>query len=448
MEGELTPPHAFGAEKSVLSTILRDPTRLDEVCHLTTEHFYLPGHAKLFAFLCELRDKGEAIELVSLSQRLHEAGLLDPIGGVSGLSEIYTYAPSSAHFGKHAALLREKHALRGAQRLAGAVLEAVESQDPQTVLQALGEPVSALIDEMVGNRQSLDFKALLQNEMTRWKALLSGEKPPRGVQTSLGEFNQRIGGLNAGHTVIVSGFPETGKSLLAMQLGLDACLDDHPLLFLTLEMSADQLARRCIAYASRVPGKAITDPKEYFNEEWGSSAPSKEWLTTFQRNLKALGAGPIAVEHLTGPNVAQLSAIIRRHHRKRPLRVVVLDYIQRCRARPGHDRDSFERILADCAESLADLARELGLTLILTSQLSKDGAAKHAEAINEAGDVHLQIRINKETKEHRGVFIEKDRHGGQSGKTLQIVLDKEMQRFAFAEIKDEKENSPNRWKND
>ena len=66
--------------------------------------------------------------------------------------------------------------------------------------------------------------------------------------------------------------------------------------------------------------------------------------------------------------------------------------------------------------------------------LNKEGAAKHAESINEDADLHLQIVQNDnknsaDYKQHIGVSVEKDRHHGQDGKMLPIVLDGPMLRF-------------------
>jgi hypothetical protein len=82
---------------------------------------------------------------------------------------------------------------------------------------------------------------------------------------------------------------------------------------------------------------------------------------------------------------------------------------------------------------MADLSKELGFTLLLPSQLNKQGAAKHAEAINEDADIHIQI-IQDDQKEHVGIMVEKNR-GGESGQILPLVLDGPMSRFVTREPK-------------
>jgi hypothetical protein len=96
-------------------------------------------------------------------------------------------------------------------------------------------------------------------------------------------------------------------------------------------------------------------------------------------------------------------------------------------------RESKEQQLAHASNHLADLSRELGFCLLLPSQLNKEGAAKHAEAINEDADLHLQIIQDRSgpapTLDHIGIAVAKDRHHGHDGKILPIVLDGPMIRF-------------------
>jgi hypothetical protein len=110
-----------------------------------------------------------------------------------------------------------------------------------------------------------------------------------------------------------------------------------------------------------------------------------------------------------------------------------VDYAQRIRPAPEKIRESREQQLAHASNYLADLSKELGFTLLLPSQLNKEGAAKHAEAINEDADLHLQIIQDRSgtapTFDHIGIAVVKDRHHGQDGSMLPIILDGPMLRF-------------------
>jgi replicative DNA helicase len=232
---------------------------------------------------------------------------------------------------------------------------------------------------------------------------------------------------------VISGYPGGGKTTLAGQLAIDVAVDGHNSLICSLEMPAESLMSRSLAYVARRHGDAITDPLRYCREQLDTSGPTNDMLQAVQSAAKKIAASPFAIEDLIGANVYQIAACIRRAHRKNPLKVVVVDYAQRIRAAPEMRRESREQQLAHASNHLADIAKELGFCLVLPSQLNKEGAAKHAEAINEDADLHLQIvqdrAGNPPTFAHKGIAVVKDRHNGQDGTLLSIVLDAPMVRF-------------------
>ena len=153
----------------------------------------------------------------------------------------------------------------------------------------------------------------------------------------------------------------------------------------------------------------------------------------YKTAMQSVHASPLGIEDLTAANVYRIGACIRRAHRKNPLAVVVVDYAQRIRPAPEKARESKEQQLSHASNHLADLSKELGFCLLFPSQLNKEGAAKHAEAINEDADLHLQISQNRSgpnpTFEHIGLVVVKDRHHGKDGQMLPVILDAARLRF-------------------
>jgi hypothetical protein len=190
---------------------------------------------------------------------------------------------------------------------------------------------------------------------------------------------------------------------------------------------------RMLAYVARRPGDALTDPLRYCREVMSATGPTIDMQKAVMSAAQKIAALPFAIEDLIGATVYQIAACIRRAHRKNPLKLVAVDYAQRIRPAPEKIRESREQQLAHASNYLADLAKELGFCLLLASQLNKEGAAKHAEAINEDADLHLQIVQDRSgpnpTFKHQGIAVVKDRHHGQDGALLPIVLDGPMLRF-------------------
>jgi replicative DNA helicase len=427
---QIAPPHAVMAEKAVLSVLMNNTALFEEVPELSSDHFYGVGNRVIFDRMRSAVASGGGMELVSFVTGLHDSGQLEAIGGPAAISEIYTYAPNAQHFRLHLDILKEKLIRRRALELAAEVERtAREGETVEDIVSATSGPVTALHDLAAGTKPTRDTRAVLRDVMADFQALCEGKVSPMGIETSLLDINHRFRGLHGGHAIVISGYPGGGKTVLAGQFAMDAAMSEENTFIGSLEMTAEDLMKRNIAYVSRLPGDAIKDPIRYAKETWRAEKPTKAMLQQIATAVRRIDAMPLTLENLTGANVYQIIAAIRRAHRRTPLKVAVVDFVQRIRPVPELRKESKEQQLAHASNLLADLAKELEFCLILPSQLNKEGAAKHAEAINEDADLHLQIVQEKGTKEHIGIGVQKDRHHGQSGEMLSIVLDAGMLRF-------------------
>lgn len=414
-------PHALAVEKSTLSALLTSPELFDEPPGLTAEHFHIPAHRVVFENAKRLYATGQPIELVSFVQMLLDRGELDRTGGPSEIAHIFSHA-LPGYFKNHTQILREKLARRMTIAAADEMRRvAYESDDYQEILAATSTPISRIHDTLTDTRPERSTTAALIAFAGRFEALCMGRADPMGIQVSLAEINHRFRGLHPNQTVVISALPGCGKTTLAAQLAIDSALAGHNTLICSLEMSEEIMIQRMVAYVSRLPGKAITAPIQYAREMFDIAAPPKPMLEKIKTAMVEIKAAPFKMEDLTNANVHQIGACIRRAHRKNPLKVVVVDYAQRISAVAETSKQSREQQLSHASNYLSDLARELGFCLLLASQLNKEGAAKHAEAINEAADLHLQI--SQDCSGVNGLKVVKDRHNGEGGELLPIILD-------------------------
>jgi replicative DNA helicase len=427
-------PHAVGVEKAVLSILLQYPETLHDAPALTEAHFYLPGHRIIFELIHELTAAGRPVELVSFVQTLLDRGKLDGVGGPAAVSDIYTYQPSPGHFQEHLARLTDKLARRMTIAAAHEMERvAYEDDEPQEILTVTSSPISAIHDLLTATTPAKSTKAVLRACIERFQDLCTGKADPMGIETSLVEINRRFRGLHGKQIVVISAYPSGGKTTLAGQFAADAALAGNNTLFCALETPAEIIMNRMLAYVARRPVTAITEPLEYAMEHFGTQGPTKDMLRAIEAASIKIKESPFFIEDMAGVNVHQVAACIRRAHRKSPLKVVVVDFIQRLTAPPDMRRETREQQLSHAANHLADVAKELGFCLLLCSQLNKEGAAKGAEAINEAADLHLQIVQDRSgptpTFDHVGIAVLKDRHYGNDGELLHIILDGPMIRF-------------------
>src|SRR5512137_1205671 len=108
-----TPPHSLEAEKTVLGGILVNNESLNVVLSIINpEDFYKESHRRIIERISALIDKGLPVDLLSLSEEMQRAGLLEEAGGMSYLSSLMDGVPKSLNVEYYAQIIKEKALLR------------------------------------------------------------------------------------------------------------------------------------------------------------------------------------------------------------------------------------------------------------------------------------------------------------------------------------------------
>src|SRR5690606_28263940 len=107
------PPHNLEAEQAVLGAILIEPSVLLTVNErIKPEDFYRQGHQKLFQAMNELAQKGQPVDIVTLTAVLEDQKWLEEVGGVAYLTELAGTVPTAANVDYYAQIVEKKAILR------------------------------------------------------------------------------------------------------------------------------------------------------------------------------------------------------------------------------------------------------------------------------------------------------------------------------------------------
>jgi len=108
------PPQNLEAEQSVLGGILLDNQGLNPVLEvITSRDFYSEAHRRIFEAMINLSDRGEPVDLITLSSILKDRTQLDKAGGAAYLAGLVDNVPSAANIAHYAKIVKEKAILRG-----------------------------------------------------------------------------------------------------------------------------------------------------------------------------------------------------------------------------------------------------------------------------------------------------------------------------------------------
>jgi replicative DNA helicase len=197
----------------------------------------------------------------------------------------------------------------------------------------------------------------------------SGNKM-KGLQTGWRTLDKYLGGWNKGNLVVVGGRPGMGKSAL----GLNICRDGmqfNKYLFVSVEMSADELAERMLADMTNIENSKIRNAN--VNE------------IDLRRMVESLNDADFDIIDTKDNNIYNIISLIKIHRAKFGLDVVVIDYLQKLNA-GGKDARSN---VSNASTALKNLARELGITVIALAQLNRDGKNARPELteLKESGQI-------------------------------------------------------------
>lgn len=423
-------PHAEGSEKFVLSSFINNPELLEEY-PLDPAIFHLPRHRVFYQHL----RKAKPVEMSLFAQSLHDAGVLEEIGGPATLGELMTYARGDA-FPHHLARLRSRFARRmaiaAAQDAIQAAFDCSEGDDSQNYLAALSGPITAVFDVASGSEPPKDVKQLAREFLDDFEKRLRGESLPMGFPTGIPDIDESIKGIHRQHMGVISGRTGGGKSTLATQMAANLASEGVGVLYLILERTEQSVFQRSVIQLANVRAQCVNDPAHH--------KPTTGEARDIKRAIETLASANIHFRKPSNRRLPSICAEIRRYVRKHGIEVVFLDQIGLVR----HDRqkgDTAEAELRGISNTLQELAHELNIALVVMSQMNADGDTKGAKAVEEDCDWNLSIiqemdRSKENFRQHKHILLAKDSHNGNEGTRLPLLLDKETLRFRYGVIEE------------
>jgi len=111
------PPHSPEAEQGVLGCALLAPNEcigecVEKLKDEGRETFYDLRHQTIYEELVEMFNTREAVDIITVQQRLKNKQLLEQVGGIAYLTQLQDAVPSAANLSYYLEIIREKYLLR------------------------------------------------------------------------------------------------------------------------------------------------------------------------------------------------------------------------------------------------------------------------------------------------------------------------------------------------
>lgn len=154
-----TPPHNIEAEQAVLGAVFLEPEAMSTASeYLLPEDFYRASHQRIFEVMMTLADKGEPIDLVTVTSALSNNKVLEEVGGVSYLTDVANSVPTAANITYYTKIVSEKSTLRSLIRTATNIVTTgySEEEDLEDVLNSAEKDIL----EVSQRKNSSAFKSI------------------------------------------------------------------------------------------------------------------------------------------------------------------------------------------------------------------------------------------------------------------------------------------------
>ncbi|KKQ15063.1 MAG: Replicative DNA helicase [Candidatus Daviesbacteria bacterium GW2011_GWA1_36_8] len=408
------PPQNIEAEQSLLGALLIDKDAVVEVAEiLKPHHFYkTEQHGNIFNAVVELFEKREPIDLVTVTEKLKQNGVLDRVGGSAYLAELVNMVPTSAHVLSYARIIAE-HALR--RTLISSSTKFVEmAYDERSAINEIIEECEQSIFALSQAHTKRDFiqlKDALAQSFDRLDEIQKSAGKLRGIPTGFKDLDNKLAGLQDSNLIIFAARPGMGKTSFALNIAQHLAVNAGvPVGIFSLEMSQEELVDRLLVAQADIDAWKLKtgrlDDKDF---------------DRLSHAMGQLAEAPLFIDDTPGASLSEIRTKARRLQAEHGLKLIVVDYLQLIR---GRNLENRVQEVSEISQGLKNLARELKVPVFALSQLNRSvenrGGTKKPQladlresgAIEQDADVVMFIyREDPDQMEQVTLAIEKHRNG-------------------------------------
>ena len=435
-----TPPQDIEAEQAVLGAIFLEPEAIVTASEtLLPEDFYRASHQRIYSVMLELSDRGEPVDVVTLTAELRDQKLLEEVGGLDYISQLADSAPTAANIEFYSQIVEEKSLLRRLIRSATHIVS--DGYTREDDVDVIIDDAEKSIFEVAQRKKVSAFRSIkdvLVETYDNIELLHNRKGDITGIPTGFAELDRMTAGFQKNDLIIVAARPSVGKTAFALNIAQNvATKTDENVAIFSLEMGAGQLVMRMLCAEGNIDAQKLRTGK-LEDQDW-------QKLTMAMGSLSNAG---IYIDDTPGVRINEIRAKCRRLHQEKGLGMVLIDYLQLIQGSSSGRSENRQQEVSEISRSLKALARELQVPVIALSQLSRGVESRQDKRpmmsdIRESGSIEQDADIvaflyrddyyDKESEKQNiiEIIIAKQRNGPVG--TVELAFVKEYNKFVNLE---------------
>jgi replicative DNA helicase len=418
------PPQNVEAEQSLLGALLIDKDAVVNIAEiLKPDHFYKSEqHGHIFNAIVQLYEKREPVDLVTVTEKLKQNGVLDRVGGPAYLADLVNMVPTAAHVESYARIIKE-HATR--RNLISASTKLVEiaydqSREVQDIVEESEQSIFAISQQHV-KRDFIQLKDALAESFDRLDELQKNSGKLRGVPTGFKDLDHKLAGLQPSNLVIFAARPGMGKTSFALNIAQHVAVNANlPVGIFSLEMSQEELVDRLLVAQADIDAWKLK-----------TGRLDERDFDKLSHAMGQLAEAPLFIDDTPGASIGEIRTKARRLQSEHGLKLIVVDYLQLIK---GRNQENRVQEVSEISQGLKNLARELKVPVLALSQLNRSvenrggnkkpmlADLRESGAIEQDADVVMFIyREDPENMSDVTLDVQKHRNGATGEMKLYFV---------------------------
>lgn len=379
-------PYNELAEQMLLAALITNNENYNKISDfLSSEHFYIPLHKKIFESIETMNERGMVANIVTLRNYFNKDNNpnFDSLEYLNKIASLGTNIINVYDYGQIILdlALRRKLIVVGEEIVNNAKTEDIKIT-ANDCLESAEHDLFLLSDYgRVGQGGFLQLKDNLVSSLQKIESAFKHRDSVTGISTGFKDLDEILGGFHDSDLVILAGRPSMGKTAVTVNLGLNACkhlIKKHEeeikkdtsgnsnksippsVGIFSLEMSGDQLASRLISMISGISTSSLR-----------SGHISKEDFAKVINANKELYNLPLFIDDTPALSISAIRTRARRLKRKHNLRLLIIDYLQLLKGSSRYSEGNRVQEVSEITQGLKAIAKELNIPVIALSQLSR-----------------------------------------------------------------------------
>lgn len=287
-------------------------------------------------------------------------------------------------------LMRETQATSNVPVYCAAIRRANESRKAVEIGQELCD--RAMVDGAIDNairdlmalslpnkRHQYSMDPALKLALEDIEATFNGERT--GLPTGLADLDEKLGGMHGGDLIVIGARPAMGKTAFLLNLSLAISRSGVGVGLFSGEQDVSQMTQRMIAIEGHLSIMRMRNGK-MLDGDWPMLSAA----------IGSLKGRPLWIDDLASPSLSYIVRHARAWKHQHGVGAICLDYLQRMSC---DSRMKRHEAVGENVRGLKNLARELGVPVVVLAQVSRD-VEKRTDKRPGMGDLSDSSEIEKE----------------------------------------------------